>query len=74
MLNSFISTNNTICLLPLLKIYDLMASVAFKLPTTAKQITGEMTYDIETNLAIDIFSPSSAPETCSQLAEFGRKY
>lgn len=45
-----------------------MAKVAFKLPTTAKQMTGEMIYEREINFAIDIFSSSSAPETYFVLA------
>jgi hypothetical protein len=43
--------------------YDFKASVALRLPTTAKHMTGEMIYETDMNFAIDIFSCSSAPLT-----------
>lgn len=50
--------------------HPLTAKVALKLLTTAKQITGLTIYEIVTNLAIDIFSSSSAPLTSARAVSF----
>ncbi|EHK98599.1 hypothetical protein M7I_5588 [Glarea lozoyensis 74030] len=45
---------------------DFKAVEAFNEPTTARQITGEMAYDIAMNFAIAIFSSSSVPLTSAK--------
>jgi hypothetical protein len=47
-----------------------MARDAFRDPTTAKQMIGEIAYEIVTNFAIDIFSSSSAPLTSASAVSF----
>lgn len=50
--------------------FSLIARQAFKLPTTAAQMTGLTMYESVKNLAIDIFSSSSVPLTSARLTSF----
>jgi hypothetical protein len=54
----------------LLQIYTEIANEAFNDPTTAKQIKGEIAYEIVKNFAIDIFSSSSAPLISAKATSF----
>jgi hypothetical protein len=48
----------------------LIATDAFNDPTTAKQMMGEIEYDIVTNFAIDSFSSDEAPLTSARAVSF----
>jgi hypothetical protein len=52
------------------QIYTDIAREASNEPTTAKQINGEIAYEIVKNFAIDIFSFSSAPLTSAKVTSF----
>jgi hypothetical protein len=52
--------------IPPVQIYEDIANDALSDPTTARQMTGEAAYEIARNLAMDIFSSSSAPLTSAR--------